>query len=68
MADDEDDDGGTERRKCTLSKATIRYLEKLSKRGTHGTSVSKVMSSLIEEGIRQAIKDKFITQEDDAGT
>lgn len=44
--------------------ATIRYLEKLSKGGTHGSSVPAVMTSLIEEGIRLAIKENFITKED----
>ena len=43
--------------------ATIRYLEKLSRTGTHGTSVPDVMTSLIEEGVRKAILDEFISKE-----
>jgi hypothetical protein len=63
--EDDKSESNTERKQCTLSLATIRYLEKLAKKGTHGTSVPKVMTSLIEEGIRQAIKDRFIKHEDD---
>jgi hypothetical protein len=50
----------TDRRPITLANATWDYLEELSKRGTHGTSVPDVAKSLIEEGIRQAIKDGFL--------
>jgi hypothetical protein len=59
MAAEESSDSGKQM-KCTLQAMTIRYLEALSKRGTHGKGVSKVMTALIEEGIRQAIRDKFI--------
>ena len=51
---------GTKRIPCTLSLATIRYLEALSKKGTHGKGVSKVMTTLIEEGVRRAILDKNV--------
>jgi hypothetical protein len=63
----EDDAGppGTKRVPCTLSLATIRYLEALSKKGTHGKGVSKVMTTLIEEGVRRAILDRFIQQFED---
>jgi hypothetical protein len=50
----------TERRPVTLAVATWEYLEQLSKLGTHGTSVPDVAKTLIEEGIRQAIKDGFL--------
>jgi len=53
------------RKNCTLAAATVRYLEKLKRRGTHGSSVPKVMTHLIEEGVRQAIRDGFIKQDDD---
>jgi hypothetical protein len=55
----------TERRTCTLSTRTVRYLEKLSKKGTHGRDVPKVMTSLIEEGVRQAIREGFIKAEEE---
>jgi hypothetical protein len=62
MANASDDAEGTEteRRKCTLSLMTIRYLEALSRRGTHGRGVSKVMTRLIEDGIQQAIEKGYI--------
>jgi hypothetical protein len=50
----------TERRPITLASVTWAYLEELSKRGTHGTSVPDVAKSLIEEGVRRAIKDGFL--------
>ncbi len=57
----------TKREQCTLSMATIRYLEVLSMRGTHGTSVPGVMTTLIEEGIRNAIREKFLEPLPEAG-
>lgn len=50
----------TDRRPITLANATWDYLDDLSKQGTHGTSVPDVAKSLIEEGIRRAIKDGFL--------
>ena len=38
------------------------YLEQLSKLGTHGTCVPDVAKTLIEDGIRQAIKEGFLKQ------
>ncbi len=58
----------TERRPCTLAAETIRYLEALSKKGTHGRGVSKVMTTLIEQGVRRAIREGFIKQFDDDET
>jgi hypothetical protein len=40
--------------------ASWDYLDQLSKHGTHGTSVPDVAKTLIEEGIRQAIKEGFL--------
>ena len=67
MADDDLDedvevgaDGKRPRKTCTLSPRTIRYLEKLAEVGTHGSKVALVMTRLIEEGVRQAIRDGFI--------
>ncbi len=65
MADPEDiDESPTERKPCTLSALTIQRLNKLAKKGHYGTSVPKVMSNLIEEGIRRAIKDGFLKHDD----
>ena len=52
----------TDRRPITLALATWEYLDQLSKLGTHGTSVPDSAKTLIEEGIRQAIKDGFLRQ------
>ena len=57
----------TDRRPITLAVATWVYLDQLSKLGTHGTSVPDVAKTLIEEGIRQAIKDGFLKQRHPAG-
>ena len=65
MADEPKPDPGTDRKCCTLAAETITYLERLSKKGTHGKSVSKVMTTLIEQGVRQAIREKFIKQIDE---
>ena len=58
MADDptareDEEDEPNVRRYCTLSVKTIDRLRKLKKRGTHGTSVAKIMTSMIEAGVRQ---------------
>ena len=52
----------TDRRPLTLAVATWAYLDQLSKLGTHGTSVPDVAKTLIEDGIRQAIKEGFLKQ------
>lgn len=67
MAISDEPKPGTERKTCTLSVMTIRYLEALVRKGTHGTSVPGVMTTLIEEGIRQTIRERFIQQIEDAG-
>jgi hypothetical protein len=59
------DEPKTDRKACTLAVATIRYLERLSKKGTHGTSVPKVMTTLIEDGVRRAIESGYIKLEED---
>ena len=50
----------TDRVPVTLALSTITYLEKLERQGTHGTSVPGVAKTLIEEGIRLAIKDGLL--------
>jgi len=64
MSDDTDEEGSTERRTCTLAAVTIRRLERLARLGTHGPSVSKVMSNLIDAGIRDAIEKGYIAVND----
>jgi hypothetical protein len=57
----------TDRRPVTLAVTTWEFLDQLSKLGTHGTSVPDVAKTLIEEGIRRAIKDGFLKQRSFAG-
>ena len=51
----------TQRFQTMLSVETIKYLEMLAVKGTHGSSVPAVGRTLIEEGIRSAIKQGFIS-------
>lgn len=54
----------TERFQSMLSARTIAYLKALAKKGTHGSNVSAVGRSLIEDGVRKAIIEGFIGAED----
>ena len=54
----------TDRIPITLALSTIAYLERLVRQGTHGTSVPGVARTLIEEGIRNAIKDGLLSVRD----
>src|SRR4029078_13290959 len=54
----------TDRVPVTLARSTISYLEKLVRQGPHGTSVPGVARTLIEEGIRLAIKDGLLAIRD----
>jgi hypothetical protein len=56
----------TDRIPVTLALSTISYLEKLVRLGTHGTSVPGVAKTLIEEGIRNAIKDGLLAIRDNS--
>src|SRR6266404_3769501 len=58
----------TDRVPVTLALSTIGYLEKLVRQGTHGTSVPGVAKTLIEEGIRLAIKDGLLSIRDNGKT
>ena len=51
----------TTRKTITLSLITVRYLEALAFKGTHGSDWSGVATNFVEKGIRQAIKDGFLT-------
>lgn len=48
------------RKNVTLSRATVRYLEDIAKTGTHGSDVTAVIRSLVEQGVRHAIRDDLI--------
>jgi hypothetical protein len=52
----------TQRLPVTLSLVTLGYLADLAQEGTHGTSATDVAKTLIEEGIRQAIRDRFLNR------
>jgi hypothetical protein len=56
----------TERFQTTLSVETHEYLRELMRKGTHGSSVPAVGRALIEEGIRNAIREGFISVKGDA--
>ena len=59
--------GGTQQARCTLSGATIRYLEALTGTGTHGANVPQVMTTLIEQGVRRAMREGFLPKPGHAG-
>jgi hypothetical protein len=61
---EEEEEEPNVRRYCTLSVKSIDRLRKLKKRATHGTSVPKIMTFMIEAGIRQAHKDGYLSDED----
>jgi hypothetical protein len=62
--DEQDEEGcGTVRKPCTISVPIHRYLEKLAKAGTHGASVSAVMTFLIQQGVQQALEKGHISRE-----
>ncbi|HZT86516.1 MAG TPA: hypothetical protein VFA12_01020 [Stellaceae bacterium] len=57
----------TRRIQITLSLRTHDYLAALARRGTHGSSIVDVARTLVEEGVRRAIRENFIAIEDGAG-
>lgn len=48
------------RRNVTFSPPTIAYLKDIVKTGTHGSDVTAVIRSLVEQGVREAIDKKLI--------
>jgi hypothetical protein len=50
----------TQRVPVTLALPTLDYLHQLVELGTHGTRVTDVAKALIEQGIREAIKDGLL--------
>ena len=61
-----EDDRNTKRLYVTLGVATIEHLELLARRGTHGTGPADVAKGLIEEGIRRAVRRKFLVLREDS--
>ena len=60
LEDEPDEPVPSKRFKVTLSVQTISDLKALKKSGRHGTTVSGIMASYIEEGVRQAVKDGYL--------
>jgi hypothetical protein len=54
----------TDRLQVYLSLKTHAFLAVLVEKGTHGTSIPDVAKTLIEQGIRQAIREGFLDAED----
>lgn len=50
----------TVRKNVTLSAATVAYLAELSAAGTHGSDVVAVIRTMVEEGVRTAIREGFL--------
>ena len=50
----------TVRKTITLTRISVRYLEVLAKKGTHGSDWSGIATNFVEKGIRQAIQDGFL--------
>lgn len=48
------------RKHVTFSTATIDYIKDIVKTGTHGSDVTAVIRSLVEQGVRDAIDKKLI--------
>lgn len=66
MADESEDKGvETIRKTCTLAVASVRRLERLAKRATHGPNAAAIMANFIEAGLRDAIERGYIKLEDD---
>lgn len=54
----------TERLQVMLGLKTHGFLAVLAEKGTHGTSLTDVAKALIEDGIRRAIKEEWLSAED----
>lgn len=59
----EKEDAG-DRRTCTLDPVTWRRMQKLAKGKWYGATAAKVMTRFIEDGIRQARADGYLTLDD----
>ena len=54
----------TDRLQVYLALQTHAFLAILAEKGTHGTSVPDVAKTLIEQGIRRAVREGFLDAED----
>ena len=54
----------TVRKTLTLTKITLRYLEKLAEGGVHGSDWAGVARGFVEKGVREAIREGFIDRSD----
>ena len=50
----------TIRKNVTFSAKTVEYLEELVAKGTHGSDVVGVIRTMVEEGVRRAIRDGIV--------
>jgi len=48
----------------TFSGQVLKRLDALCQKGSHGTTRTEVVRSFVEDGIRQAMKDRFIPMDD----
>ncbi len=55
----------SKRKACTLALVTLARLERLKRLGSHGTTVSGIMTAFIEAGVREVAKEGYIRLEDD---
>jgi len=54
----------TGRLQVTLDRKTLEFLKVLGGKGTHGKDDKAAARTLIEQGIREAIKEGFLTDND----
>lgn len=63
MAGD-DDRSDTTKKSVTITILTLKRLERLARRQTHGATAAAVMTNFIESGVRDAIERGYISLED----
>lgn len=54
----------TDRLQVVISLKTMAFLDVLSGKGTHGTTIPDAARTLIEQGIRRAIREGFLTADE----
>lgn len=54
----------TDRLQVMLGLKTVGFLTVLAEKGTHGTSPTDVAKGLIEDGIRRAIQENWLDEND----
>lgn len=65
MAEGDDEKGETLKKSVTIAALTLKRLERLARRQTHGATPATVMTNFIEAGVRDAIERGYIKLEDD---